>query len=154
MAKQAQAIPKGYRARHPEPDRGGGTRAIDFYKKALGAEGSGGSRARRVDRTRSSRSATRSSLADEMPDQGARGQHFAEEPPSPSSCSAKTWTRPGSGRRRGQGNHAARGPVLGDRTGCLEDPFGTTGGWLSVQDLTGGAQRRRTSSSRTRKSGD
>jgi PhnB protein len=141
MAKTAQAIPKGHHTITPSLFVAGAAKAIDFYKKALGAEEL--MRFPAPDGTimhaelRIGDSIIM--LADEMPDQGGR---------SPKSIGGT----PVSFFVYGQNVDAAwkravdagAKPIVpladqfwGDRTGCLEDPFGHQW-WLAqhIEDLT------------------
>ena len=141
MAKKAQAIPKGYHTVTPSLFVAGAAKAIDFYKKALGAEevsrfpGPDGKIMHAEIRIGDSTIM----LADEMPDQGAKGpKSYGGTPVSFFVYSEKVdaaWKR---------AVDAGGKPVMpladqfwGDRTGCLEDPFGHHW-WLAqrIQDLT------------------
>jgi uncharacterized glyoxalase superfamily protein PhnB len=141
MAKAAQAIPKGHHTVTPSLFVDGAARAIDFYKKALGAEelmrfpGPDG----KIMHAEIRLGDSIIMLADEMPDQGGR---------SPKSIGGTAvsffvygenvdaaWKR---------AVDAGAKPIVpladqfwGDRTGCLEDPFGHQW-WLAqhIQDLT------------------
>ena len=141
MAKKAQAIPKGLHTVTPSLIVAGAAKAIDFYKKALGAEelmrfpGPDGKIMHAEIRVGDSVIM----LGDEMPDQGAKG------PKAYGGTSVSffvygenvdaAWKR---------AVDAGAKPVMpladqfwGDRTGCLEDPFGHRW-WLAqhIQDLT------------------
>ena len=141
MANQAQAIPKGLHTVTPSLVVAGAAKAIDFYKKALGAEelmrfpGPDGKIMHAEIRVGDSVIM----LGDEMPDQGAKG------PKAYGGTSVSffvygenvdaAWKR---------AVDAGAKPVMpladqfwGDRTGCLEDPFGHHW-WLAqhIQDLT------------------
>ena len=141
MAKKAQAIPKGLHTVTPSLIVAGAAKAIDFYKKALGAEelmrfpGPDGKIMHAEIRIGDSVIM----LGDEMPDQGAKG------PKAYGGTSVSffvygenvdaAWKR---------AVDAGAKPVMpladqfwGDRTGCLEDPFGHNW-WLAqhIQDLT------------------
>ena len=141
MAKKAQAIPKGLHTVTPSLVVAGAAKAIDFYKKALGAEelmrfpGPDGKIMHAEIRVGDSVIM----LGDEMPDQGAKG------PKAYGGTSVSffvygenvdaAWKR---------AVDAGAKPVMpladqfwGDRTGCLEDPFGHHW-WLAqhIQDLT------------------
>lgn len=141
MAKKAQAVPKGYHTVTPSLVIDGAAQAIDFYKKALGAEelsrfpGPDGSIMHAEIRIGDSTLM----LADEMPDQGTRG------PKSRGGTSVSffiykedvdaAWKR---------AVDAGAKPVVpladqfwGDRAGSFEDPFGHLW-WLAqhIQDLT------------------
>ena len=141
MAKAAQAIPKGLHTVTPSLVVAGAAKAIDFYKKALGAEevsrfpGPDGKIMHAEIRIGDSTIM----LADEMPDQGAKGpKSFGGTPVSFFVYSEKVdaaWKR---------AVDAGAKPIMplddqfwGDRTGCLEDPFGHHW-WLAqrIQDLT------------------
>jgi uncharacterized glyoxalase superfamily protein PhnB len=141
MPKKAQAVPKGYHTVTPSLVIDGAATAIDFYKKALGAEelsrfpGPDGNIMHAEIRIGDSTLM----LGDEMPDQGARG------PKSRGGTSVSffiykedvdaAWKR---------AIDAGAKPVMpladqfwGDRAGCFEDPFGHQW-WLAqhIQDLT------------------
>ena len=141
MPKKAQAVPKGYHTVTPSLVIDGAAQAIDFYKKALGAEelsrfpGPDGSIMHAEIRIGDSTLM----LADEMPDQGTRG------PKSRGGTSVSffiykedvdaAWKR---------AVDAGAKPVVpladqfwGDRAGSFEDPFGHVW-WLAqhIQDLT------------------
>jgi len=114
MANKAQAIPKGYHTVTPSIVVAGAAKAIDFYKKALGAAevmrfpGPDGKIMHAEIRVGDSVIM----LADEMP--GKRAVDAGAKPIMP--LADQFW---------------------GDRTGCLEDPFGHHW-WLAqhIQDLT------------------
>jgi len=141
MAKQAQAIPKGYHSVTPSLVVAGATRAIDFYKKALGAEelmrfpGPDGS----IMHAELKIGDSIVMLADEMPDQGARGPAFRGGTSVSffvySENVDKAWKRAIDAGAKEIMPLADQ--FWGDRTGCLEDPFGHHW-WLAqhVQDLT------------------
>ena len=141
MATKAQAIPKGLHTVTPSLVVAGAAKAIDFYKKALGAEelmrfpGPDGKIMHAEIRVGDSVIM----LGDEMPDHGAKG------PKAHGGTSVSffvygenvdaAWKR---------AVDAGAKPVMpladqfwGDRTGCLEDPFGHRW-WLAqhIQDLT------------------
>ena len=141
MAKKAQAIPKGLHTVTPSLVVAGAAKAIDFYKKALGAEelmrfpAPDGKIMHAEIRIGDSVIM----LGDEMPDHGAKG------PKAYGGTSVSffvygenvdaAWKR---------AVDAGAKPVMpladqfwGDRTGCLEDPFGHRW-WLAqhIQDLT------------------
>ena len=141
MAKQAQAIPKGLHTVTPSLVVAGAAKAIDFYKKALGAEelmrfpAPDGKIMHAEIRIGDSVIM----LGDEMPDHGAKG------PKAYGGTSVSffvygenvdaAWKR---------AVDAGAKPIVpltdqfwGDRTGCLEDPFGHHW-WLAqhIQDLT------------------
>ena len=141
MAKKAQAIPKGYHTVTPSIVVAGAARAIDFYKKAFGAEeimrfpGPDGSIMHAELRIGDSIIM----MGDEMPEQGGRGPKSIGGTPVSFFVYGdnvdQAWKR---------AVDAGATPVMpladqfwGDRTGCLEDPFGHRW-WLAqhVQDLT------------------
>ena len=141
MAKKAQAIPKGYHTVTPSLFVAGAAKAIDFYKKALGAEeimrfpGPDGSIMHAELRLGDSVIM----LGDEMPDQGGRGPKSIGGTP----VSFFVYREDVDAAWKRAVDAGAR-PVVpladqfwGDRTGCLEDPFGHQW-WLAqhVQDLT------------------
>ena len=141
MAKAAQAIPKGLHTVTPSLVVAGAAKAIDFYKKALGAEelsrfpGPDGKIMHAEIRIGDSTIM----LADEMPDQGAKG------PKSYGGTPVSFFVyRENVDAAWKQAVDAGAKPVMpladqfwGDRAGCLEDPFGHQW-WLAqhIQDLT------------------
>jgi PhnB protein len=141
MATKAQAIPKGYHTVTPSLFVVGAAKAIDFYKKALGAEEL--TRFPAPDGTimhaeiRIGDSIIM--LGDEMPDQGGRGPKSIGGTPVSFFVYGENvdaaWKR---------AVDAGAKPIVpladqfwGDRTGCLEDPFGHQW-WLAqhLKDLT------------------
>jgi uncharacterized glyoxalase superfamily protein PhnB len=141
MAKSTQAIPKGFHTVTPSLIVAGAAKAIDFYKKALGAEelmrfaGPDGKIMHAELKIRDSVIM----LGDEMPDQGAKSpKSYGGTPVSFFVYGENVdaaWKR---------AVDAGAKPIVpladqfwGDRTGCLEDPFGHRW-WLAqhVQDLT------------------
>ena len=141
MAKNAPPVPKGYHTVTPSLFVAGAAKALEFYKKALGAEelmrfeGPDG----KIMHAEFKVGDSIVMLADEMPDQGGR---------SPKSIGGT----PVSFFLYGENVDAAWKRALdagakeivpladqfwGDRTGCLEDPFGHQW-WLAqhVEDLT------------------
>jgi PhnB protein len=140
MAK-AQAIPKGYHTVTPSLFVAGAAKAIDFYKKAFGAE----ERMRFPSPDGTIMHAeiligdSVIMLADEMPEQGGRGpKSFGGTPVNffiyRDNVDAE-WKR---------AIDAGATPITpladqfwGDRAGCVEDPFGHRW-WLGqhVQDLS------------------
>jgi PhnB protein len=141
MATKAQAIPKGHHTVTPSLFVAGAAKAIDFYRKALGAE--------EVMRFPAPDGTIMHAelrigdsiimLADEMPDQGGRGPKSIGGTPVSFFVYGENvdaaWKR---------AVDAGAKPIVpladqfwGDRTGCLEDPFGHQW-WLAqhVQDLT------------------
>jgi PhnB protein len=141
MPKKAQAIPKGYHTVTPSLVIDGAAKAIDFYKKALGAEelsrfpGPDGSIMHAEIRIGDSTLM----LADEMPDQGTRG------PKSRGGTSVSFFIyKEDVDAAWKQAVDAGAKPVVpladqfwGDRAGSFEDPFGHLW-WLAqhIQDLT------------------
>ena len=141
MAKKAQAIPKGYHTVTPSLVVAGAAEAIDFYKKALGAEEI--MRFPAPDGTimhaelRIGDSVIM--LGEEMPEQGGRSpKSYGGTPVSffvyQENVDA-AWTR---------AVDAGAKPIMpladqfwGDRSGCVEDPFGHQW-WLAqhIEDLT------------------
>jgi PhnB protein len=141
MAKTAKAIPAGYHTVTPSLVIAGAAKAIEFYKKALGAEeimrfpGPDGSIMHAEIRVGDSVIM----LGDEMPEQGARG-------PRSYGGTAVSFFVYGENvdaawKRAVDAGAKEIMPLQdmfwGDRTGCLEDPFGHRW-WLAqhVQDLT------------------
>ncbi len=141
MAAKAQAIPKGHHTVTPSLFVAGAAKAIDFYKKALGAEevmrfpAPDGTIMHAEIRIGDSIIM----LGDEMPDQGGRGPKSIGGTPVSFFVFGENvdaaWKR---------AVDAGAKPIVpladqfwGDRTGCLEDPFGHQW-WLAqhIQDLT------------------
>jgi uncharacterized glyoxalase superfamily protein PhnB len=141
MAKKAQAIPKGYHTVTPSLMVGGAAKAIDFYKKALGAEelmrfpGPDG----RIMHAEIRIGDSVIMLGDEMPEQGAKGpKSFGGTPVTFFIYGENVdaaWKR---------AVDAGAKPIMpladqfwGDRAGCIEDPFGHQW-WLAqrVQELS------------------
>jgi PhnB protein len=141
MAKNAQAIPKGYHTVTPSLVVAGAAKAIDFYKKALGAEelmrfpGPDG----KIMHAEIKIGDSVIMLGDEMHDQGAKSpKSYGGSPVSFFVYGENVdaaWKR---------AIDAGAKPIVpladqfwGDRSGCLEDPFGHRW-WLAqhVQDLT------------------
>ena len=141
MPKKAQAIPKGYHTVTPSLVVAGAAKAIDFYKKAFGAEER--MRFPAPDGTIMHAELLIGDsivmLADEMPDQGGRG------PKSIGGTPVSFFVyRENVDAAWKQAVDAGATPIMpladqfwGDRTGCLEDPFGHRW-WLAqhIQDLT------------------
>jgi PhnB protein len=141
MATKAQAIPKGYHTVTPNIVVAGADEAIAFYKKAFGAEelmrfaGPDGKIMHAEIRIGDSIIM----LNDEMPDHGARG------PKSYGGTSVgffiygdnvdAAWTR--AIQAGAKETVPLADQFWGDRTGCIEDPFGHRW-WLAqhIQDLT------------------
>jgi len=141
MAKKAQAIPKGYHTVTPSIVVDGAAKAIDFYKKALGAEeimrfpGPDGKIMHAEIRIGDSVIM----LVDQMPEQGGRGPKLIGGTPVSFFVYGENvdaaWKR---------AVDAGAKPIMplddqfwGDRTGLLEDPYGHHW-WLAqhVEDLT------------------
>jgi len=141
MAKKAQAIPKGLHTVTPSLIVAGAAKAIDFYKKALGAEelmrfpGPDGKIMQAEIRIGDSVIM----LGDEMPEHGAKGPNAY----GGTSVSFFVYGENVDAAWKRAVDAGAK-PVMpladqfwGDRTGCLEDPFGHHW-WLAqhIQDLT------------------
>jgi PhnB protein len=141
MAKKAQAIPKGFHSVTPSLMVDGAAKAIDFYKKALGAEelsrfpGPDG----RIMHAEIRIGDSVIMLGDEMPEQGARGPKSIGGTPVSFFVYAENvdaaWKR---------AVDAGAKPIMplidqfwGDRAGSIEDPFGHHW-WLAqrIQELT------------------
>jgi PhnB protein len=141
MANKAQAIPKGYHTVTPSIVVAGAAKAIDFYKKALGAAelmrfpGPDGKIMHAEIRVGDSVIM----LTDEMPEHGSRGPKAIGGTPVSFFVYGENvdaaWKR---------AVDAGAKPIMpladqfwGDRAGCLEDPFGHHW-WLAqhIQDLT------------------
>jgi PhnB protein len=141
MANKAQAIPKGYHTVTPSLFVVGAAKAIEFYKKALGAEelmrfpGPDGA----IMHAEIKIGDSIVMLADEMPEQGGRGpQSIGGTPVSffvYRENVDKEWKRAVDAGAKVLVPLADQ--FWGDRTGCLEDPFGHQW-WLAqhLQDLT------------------
>ncbi len=141
MAQKAQAIPKGYHTVTPSLFVAGAAKAIEFYKKAFGAEermrfpAPDGS----IMHAELTFGDSTVMLADEMPDQGGRG------PKSIGGTPVSFFIYRENVDAAWKQAVAAGGKEIvpladqfwGDRTGCLEDPFGHQW-WLAqhIQDLT------------------
>jgi PhnB protein len=141
MAKKAQAIPKGYHNVTPNVIVAGADRAIDFYKKAFGAEelmrfaGPDG----RIMHAEIKIGDSIVMLADEMPDYGSRG------PKSFGGTSVSFFIYAddvdGRWKRAIDAGGKEVQPLIdqfwGDRAGLIEDPFGHRW-WLGqhMQELT------------------
>jgi PhnB protein len=141
MAKAAQPVPRGYHTVTPSLVVAGAAKAIDFYKKALGAEevmrfpGPGGTIMHAEIRVGDSVVM----LADEMPEQGGRGpKSYGGTPVSffvyKDNVDA-AWKR--AVDAGGKEIMPLQDMFWGDRSGCFEDPFGHRW-WLAqhIQDLT------------------
>jgi PhnB protein len=141
MAKKAPATPKGYHTVTPSLFVAGAAKAIDFYKKALGAEelmrfpGPDG----KIMHAEIKVGDSIVMLADEMPDMGGRGPKSIGG--TPVSFFVYGENVDAAWKRAVDAGAKEVVPLAdqfwGDRTGCLEDPFGHQW-WLAqhVQDLT------------------
>jgi PhnB protein len=141
MANKAQAIPKGYHTVTPSLFVVGAAKAIEFYKKALGAEelmrfpGPDGA----IMHAEIKIGDSIVMLADEMPEQGGRGPKSIGGTPVSFFVYRenvdKEWKRAVDAGAKVLVPLADQ--FWGDRTGCLEDPFGHQW-WLAqhLQDLT------------------
>ena len=141
MATKAQATPKGYHTVTPSLFVAGAAKAIDFYKKALGAEelmrfpAPDGTIMHAEIRIGDSIIM----LADEMPDQGGRGPKSIGG--TPVSFFVYGENVDAAWKRAVDAGAKEIMPLedqfWGDRAGCFEDPFGHHW-WLAqhVQDLT------------------
>ena len=141
MAQKAQAIPKGYHTVTPSLCVAGAAKAIDFYKKAFGAEermrfpAPDGS----IMHAELTIGDSTIMLGDEMPDQGGRGPKSIGGTPVSFFIYQENVDE---GWKKAVAAGAKEIMPLadqfwGDRTGCLEDPFGHQW-WLAqhIQDLT------------------
>jgi len=142
MAKKAQPIPKGYHTVTPSIVVAGAAKAIEFYKKAFGAQEVmrfPGPDGKTIMHAEIRVGDSNIMLGDEMPEQGARGPKTIGGTPVSFFIYGDNvdaaWKR---------AVDAGAKPIMpladqfwGDRTGCLEDPFGHHW-WLAqhVQDLT------------------
>jgi PhnB protein len=141
MATKAQAIPKGHHTVTPSLFVAGAAKAIDFYKKALGAEelmrfpAPDGTIMYAEIRIGDSNIM----LGDEMPEQGGRGPKSIGGTPVSFFVYGENvdaaWKR---------AVDAGAKPIVpladqfwGDRAGCIEDPFGHQW-WLAqhIKDMT------------------
>jgi PhnB protein len=140
MAK-APAVPKGFHTVTPSLFVAGAAKAIEFYKKALGAEermrfeGPGGA----IMHAEIKIGDSVIMLADEMPDMGGRGPRTIGG--TPVSFFVYGDNVDAAWKRALDAGAKELVPLAdqfwGDRTGCLEDPFGHQW-WLAqhVEDLT------------------
>ena len=141
MTKKAQAVPQGYHTVTPSLFVAGAAQAIDFYKKALGAEEI--MRFPAPDGTimhaelRIGDSILM--LGDEMPEQGGRGPKSIGG--TPVSFFVYRENVDAAWKRAVDAGAKTIMPLAnqfwGDRTGCLEDPFGHRW-WLAqhIADVT------------------
>ena len=141
MAAKTQAIPKGYHTVTPSMFVAGAAKALDFYKKAFGAEevmrfpGPNGTIMHGVMKIGDSLIM----IADEMPAMGGKSPRPLVAHRSTSSSTWTTWMNSGNGRPRAGGKtvQPLADQFWGDRAGCLEDPFGHSW-WLAqhVKDMS------------------
>jgi len=141
MAKKVPAIPKGYHTVTPSIVVAGAAKALDFYKQAFGAEeimrfpGPDGTLMHAEIRIGDSVIM----MGDEMPEQGGRGPKSIGG--SPVSFFIYGDNVDAAWKRAVDAGAREIMPLAdqfwGDRTGCLEDPFGHKW-WLAqhIQDLT------------------
>jgi PhnB protein len=141
MAKKASPIPKGYHTVTPSLFVTGAAKAIDFYKKALGAEelmrfaGPDG----KIMHAEIKVGDSIVMLADEMPEMGGRGPKTIGG--TPVSFFVYGENVDAAWKRAVDGGAKELQPLAdqfwGDRAGCLEDPFGHHW-WLAqhIEDLT------------------
>ena len=141
MAQKAAATPKGYHTVTPSLFVAGAAKAIEFYKKALGAEelmrfaGPDG----KIMHAEIKLGDSIVMLADEMPDMGGKGPKSIGG--TPVSFFVYGENVDAAWKRAVDAGCKEVVPLAdqfwGDRTGCLEDPFGHQW-WLAthVQDLT------------------
>ena len=141
MAKKAQAVPQGYHSVTPSLVVADAAKAIEFYKKALGAEeimrfpAPDGS----IMHAEIQIGDSRIMLGEEMPEQGGKSPKSLGGTPVGFFVYGEdvdaAWKRAvNAGAREVQ---PLADQFWGDRTGCLEDPFGHRW-WLAqhLQDLT------------------
>jgi PhnB protein len=148
MAKKVQGIPKGYHTLTPSLCVAGAAQAIDFYKRAFGAEELMRFAAPdgKIMHAEIKIGDSSVMLGDEMPEHGARSPRsyggtpvgfffYLEDVDS-------AW------KRAVDAGAVVAVPLAdqfwGDRTGCLEDPFGHRW-WLAqrIQELSPDELRRR-----------
>jgi PhnB protein len=141
MAKSTQAIPKGYHTVTPSLFVAGAAKAIDFYKKALGAEevsrfaGPDGKIMHAEIRIGDSTIM----LGDEMPEHGGKGPKSLGG--TPVSFFVYQENVDAAWKRAIDAGAKEVMPLIdqfwGDRAGCFQDPFGHNW-WLAqhIQDLT------------------
>jgi PhnB protein len=141
MTQHASAVPKGYHTVTPSLAIAGAAEAIEFYKKALGAEevmrfpGPDGLLMHAEIRIGDSTIM----LADEMPDMGGRSPKSYGG--TPVAFFVYTEQVDAAWKRAVDAGAREIMPLAdqfwGDRTGCLEDPFGHRW-WLAqhLRDMT------------------
>src|SRR5262245_7327195 len=140
MAKKAPPIPKGYHTVTPSLFVAGAAKAIDFYKKALGAEelmrfaGPDG----KIMHAEIKVGDSIVMLADELPEMGGKSPKTIGGTPVSFFVYGENvdaaWKRAvDAGAKEIQ---PLENQFWGDRTGCLEDPFGHHW-WLAqhIEDL-------------------
>jgi PhnB protein len=141
MAKRTQAIPKGYHTVTPSLMVDGAAKAIDFYKKAFGAEevsrfpGPDGKIMHAEIRIGDSTIM----LGDEMPDHGGKGPRKLGG--TPVGFFVYRENVDAEWKRAIDAGAKEIMPLVdqfwGDRAGCVEDPFGHKW-WLAqhIKDMT------------------
>ena len=141
MPKAAQAVPKGFHTVTPSIVVAGAAKALEFYKKAFGAEelsrfpGPDGS----IMPAKFKIGDSVIMMGDEMPEQGGRGPKSIGG--TPVSFFIYKENVDAAWKQAVDAGAKIVMPLAdqfwGDRTGCLEDPFGHKW-WLAqrVQDLT------------------
>jgi PhnB protein len=141
MAKSAQAIPQGFHTVTPSIVVAGAAKALEFYKKAFGAEelsrfaGPDGS----IMHAEFKIGDSVIMMGDEMPDMGGRGPKSIGGTPVSFFVYGENvdtaWQRAVDAGAKVVMPLADQ--FWGDRTGCLEDPFGHKW-WLAqrLQELT------------------
>ena len=136
MAKNTQGLPKGYHTVTPSLFVAGAANAIDFYKKALGAEelyrfpAPDGS----IMHAEILIGDSRLMLGDEMPDQGGKSPKSLGGTPVGFFVYQENVDRRGSGRSMpGEGRSCrwktSSGAIAPDASRIRS---GTSGGWLSI----------------------
>jgi PhnB protein len=141
MAKNTQAIPKGYHTVTPSLCVSGAAKAIDFYKKALGAEEKYRFPAPdgKIMHAEIQIGDSTIMLADEMPEYGGKGPKSIGG--TPVSFFVYREDVDAAWKRAIDAGAKEVMPLIdqfwGDRAGCLVDPFGHQW-WLAqhIQDLT------------------
>jgi uncharacterized glyoxalase superfamily protein PhnB len=141
MAKSTQAIPKGYHTVTPSLMVAGAARAIDFYKKALGAQelsrfpGPDG----KIMHAEIKIGDSVIMLGDEMPDHGGKGPKSLGG--TPVGFFVYRDNVDAAWKQAIQAGGKEVMPLIdqfwGDRAGCFEDPFGHKW-WLAqrIQELS------------------
>jgi PhnB protein len=141
MAKATRAIPQGFHTVTPSIVVAGAAKALDFYKKAFGAQevsrfpGPDGS----IMHAEFKIGDSVIMMGDEMPEQGGRGPKTIGG--SPVSFFIYSENVDAAWKRAVDAGATVVMPLAdqfwGDRTGCLEDPFGHKW-WLAqrIQELS------------------